>query len=283
MRLALATCDPLPEPDPDERLTVERLTAAGFQVSLLPWNRPTANIDLVDLILLKSTWDYPANVGAFQTWLQQAAAKSQLWNPLPVCLWNLDKHYLEDLGRAGVRTVPTVFSHDLQDIPWTRYVVKPTISCGSFMTRVFERHESAEASQFLRKLLRTHEPMVQPYLESVDTEGERSLIWIDGQFTHVVRKAPRFESGDEKVEMAGLPSNEEAQIAQRAIDAAPKPLLYARVDLMRDNDGELCVSELELLEPSLFFVQNPQALDRYVEGIQRLARVSPSFSGFSGP
>lgn len=270
MRLAIVSCDPLPEPDVDEAMTVAALSRAGFEVQVVPWQ---SDVDWAqfDMALLRSCWDYPWNEAAFRHWLDAIEGQTRIWNPPSVVRWNLNKRYLHDLEAKGVPTVTTWIGRDLAEVPWNRYVVKPTVSCGSYLTRVFSQDEREDAERFVDQLSRTHEPMFQPFLGSVETEGECSVVWIDGAITHAIRKKPRFSGDEESVSSAIKPTQEEAELALRAIQAAPGPLLYARADLMRDNDGRLCVSELELIEPSLFFLQEPRALQRFVTGIERMA------------
>jgi hypothetical protein len=272
MRIALATCTPLPEPDPDEAIVLEAFRRAGCQVDSLPWNDPNSDWSACDVALLRSTWDYPRHAEAFRAWLLKTAAQTVLWNPLEVALWNLDKRYLKDLEAKSVPIVPTIFTADLSKVPWRRFVIKPTVSCGSFLTKAFMAEDRGAAESFLSELGRTHEPMIQPYMASIDAEGERSVVWIAGDFTHTLRKSPRFSGDSEAVSSAYAPSLEEIEVAARAIWAAPVPLLYARVDLMRSDNGRLLVSELELLEPSLFFLQHPPALDRYVHAVREAPR-----------
>jgi hypothetical protein len=111
--------------------------------------------------------------------------------------------------------------------------------------------------------------LVQPYLDSVEGHGERALVWIDGELTHAVRKSPRFIGDAEQVSAAVPIADEEAAVARAALAVAPTPLLYARIDVARDEHGAPRVMELELVEPSLFFAQGPAALARLVAALRR--------------
>jgi|GEM_PF-6638328 len=44
-------------------------------------------------------------------------------------------------------------------------------------------------------------------------------------------------------------------------------LLYSRIDMAHDDQRQLCVMEVELIEPSLFLKQSPQGLERFVNAI----------------
>jgi hypothetical protein len=114
--------------------------------------------------------------------------------------------------------------------------------------------------------------LVQPYQASVAEYGERALVWIDGEFTHAVRKSPRFVGDPERVSPAVPIAPDEAELAHAALAAASDrggALLYARVDVVRDEAGAPRVMEVELIEPSLFFLKAPHALDRYVRAVVR--------------
>ena len=117
--------------------------------------------------------------------------------------------------------------------------------------------------------------MVQRFIPAVETAGERAVVWIDGETTHAVRKAPRFTGQDESVSGALPVTDAERERVERALSAvaggegAMRDLLYARADLV-DDDGTLRISELELIEPSLFLKQSPAALERLVDAIARM-------------
>lgn len=298
MRIVLASCRDLPEPDHDEALVVAALRQAGADAEVLAWDDPAARFAEADLVVLRSTWNYHRHLEAFLAWAAEVdASRRRLLNPLPVVRWNAVKRYLADLEARGVATVPTtVVPRGTLDAARTLasildatghhgasedLVIKPLVSAGSFLTRRFRRDEAADAGAFLAELTASRDAMVQPWMRAVETTGERSLLWIDGELTHVVRKSPRFHGGDESVTGPFTPSADERAFAERAIDAACEAtgvprgeLLYARVDTVRDGEGVLRVMELEMLEPSLYFRQHPPALARFVSAT--LARVSKS-------
>jgi hypothetical protein len=112
--------------------------------------------------------------------------------------------------------------------------------------------------------------LVQRYEPAVEGYGERSLIWIDGALTHAVRKNARFAADQENVSNTSVPiADDERALAERVLAAAPQPLLYARIDIVRDPEGQPRLMELELIEPSLFFAQHPPAVARMAAAIAR--------------
>lgn len=283
-RVALVTCKVLPEPDPDQDLMLSALRAAGIDAFMLAWDDPHADPAGFDLWVLRSCWNYHAHPEDFLRWIDDAAAKTTLANPAPVVRGNIHKRYLLDLEHAGLPIVPTAFidrgsAATLSDIlaqrQWGRsgdIVIKPCISAGSANTRRFCPDQHAEADDFLRSLSHTRDMMVQPYLASVETGGERSVICIAGQPTHAIEKSPRFHDQDEHVSEAKPITPEDADLARRALATIPGPLLYARLDTMLGPAGERLISELELIEPSLFLLQSPPALAAFVDAVRNAAR-----------
>lgn len=279
MPIALATCRNIPEPDVDEALLLRALADAGVDARLVAWEDDT-DWSAFDAVVLRSTWNYPEFAPAFADWVVRASASTRMVNPASLVCWNLDKGYLRDLAKSGVPIVPTIWldpaaPHDdrsLADLVHSagRAVLKPTISAGSWLTVVVTPTSLGEARRLMRDNPSRHW-MVQPYMDSVDTTGERSLIWIDGEFTHAIRKRPRFDGDAEFVEGPLEPTPAEVDMGQRVIDRFAPGALYGRLDLM-EGEGLPMVSELELIEPSLFLTQHPPALERLVRGIGRLVR-----------
>jgi O-ureido-D-serine cyclo-ligase len=222
-------------------------------------------------------------------------------NPAPVVRWNCDKHYLRELAAAALPVVPTTFieagaggkppadaraalagflaQHDCAEL-----VVKPAVGAGSRDTRRHARTAVTEIlAQMTRLLTEGRSMMMQPYLEGVDHEGETALIFIDGCFSHAVRKGPLLPPGAPATAALFAPedirpraaADDEVELATRIMQYLPfGTLLYARVDLIRDAAGEPRLLELELTEPSLFFAHAPRSATRFAgAALARLARV----------
>jgi glutathione synthase/RimK-type ligase-like ATP-grasp enzyme len=151
---------------------------------------------------------------------------------------------------------------------WTDVVIKPAVGAGSFETHRL-RADDPCCNEVFSKLCNERDVLIQPYLPSVEGHGERALVWIDGEFTHAVRKSPRFADGAESVSEALPISSAEFALGHAALRDIADRLLYARVDVAPGFDGMPLLMELELIEPSLFLMQNPRALQRLVEGIRR--------------
>jgi glutathione synthase/RimK-type ligase-like ATP-grasp enzyme len=276
--VALASCVALPEPDADLSPLVRALRAAGLTTEVLAWDDPDADFGAARLTVLRSTWNYSEQPARFLGWVDRVAERSTLWNPREVIRWNAHKSYLLDLEARGIPVVPTQLlrrgaTTTLADVKrergWSDVVVKPAVSGGSRATVRVTGEALERGEAHFRALVAREDVLVQPYLASVEGPGERALVWIDGEPTHAVRKAPRFLGDAESVSAAVAIEADEADLARRAVASAPGPLLYARVDMARDAGGSPRVMELELIEPSLFFVQSPAALERYVVAVQR--------------
>jgi glutathione synthase/RimK-type ligase-like ATP-grasp enzyme len=282
MRIGLVTCLEPPEPDPDEELLASALRGQGHAASVVAWDDPKVAWSSFDLCVLRSTWNYYKRVDDFLVWARLVDDETALANPPAVVRWNAHKEYLADLERHGAPVVPSVWlrrgaKDTLASISeargWDDVVVKPSVSAGSFETLRVRKGDRARGEAHLERLLATRDAMVQLYLPSVEDHGERALVWIDGELTHSVRKAPRFREDAESVSEALPISGEERAFARRVLSCLPvrERLLYARVDVAHDGEG-LCVMELELIEPSLFLRQHPPALERLCRAIERWQR-----------
>jgi len=278
MRLRIATCRPLPEPDVDEEILLEALRARGIEVSVAAWNDPDERWDERVPTVIRSTWDYIHDLPAFRAWIERASKSAPLWNPAHVVIENLHKGYLLALERRGIAIVPTelvaarsrgLLADVLRARGWDDVVVKPAVGAGSFGTRRFRPEDGAAGEHHFASLVVERDVLVQPYERSVEGHGERALVWIDGDFTHAVRKSPRFGEDPERVSEAIAIEPDERALGEAVLADHRGDLLYARVDVARDPEGRPRVMELELVEPSLFLVQHRGALERLAAGIER--------------
>lgn len=281
MRVAIATCRTKPEPDPDEEPLLAALRARGAAAEMLAWDDPAQpDPARYEQVILRSPWNYFLEPERYLDWTRRVAAATRLRNGLAVTEWNLHKRYLHDLERAGLPIVPTVLvpsgpAPDLDALAgargWSEVVVKPAISAASFRTKRFRAADFPAAQAFLRSLCAHRDALVQPAWPGFDDPGERAHVWIAGEHTHCVRKQPRFAGQDESVSGALAPDAAERALMHRALAALPAAvrdgLLYARLDLVPDADGAPRISEFELIEPSLFLIQHPPALERLADAI----------------
>lgn len=279
MKFAYVSCVRLPEPDFDEQPLISALVELGHDARVVGWDDPSVDWSSFDVALIRAPWNYAWHFDAFRDWIAHASAQTRFINPPETLAWNLHKGYLSQLRASGIAIVPTVFfergaSASVASVcehhGWSRIVIKPTISAGSFGTRAFTLDTLAEAQSFFDEMIAQREMMIQRYIPSVDTVGETAIVVIDGIITHAVEKRPRFHDQTEQVFLRDSISEEMRDIAGRVMAAACKDHLYARVDVIPDDDGSLLLAELEMLEPSLFFPHFPDAVGVFVRGLERM-------------
>lgn len=234
------------------------LAAAGLAVEQRVWTDP-GDLAGFDLILPLFAWGYQRDVAVWYALLDRLAGLPVV-NPVPVLRWNSDKAYLAELGAKGVAVVPTVEVAALDDASLAQaraalgaeeVVVKPAVSGGADGT-----HRVAPGAPIPTDGLGQRR-LVQPLMPGILADGEYSLFFFGGAFSHAIVKRPA--SGDFRVQeqFGGRETGWEASAAARllaaaALAAAPAPPVYARVDMVGDAAGVLHIMELELIEPSLF-------------------------------
>jgi glutathione synthase/RimK-type ligase-like ATP-grasp enzyme len=267
--LRVATCLTLPEPDVDEAPLATALAAAGIEAQLLAWDDPRADWDAPLPTIIRSTWNYVPNLAAYLAWIDRIAAVAPLFNPPDIVHANVHKRYLLELEARGVPIVPTTLVEraGTAELPRTKVVIKPEVGGGSIGTKVFD--DGRDGLAHLHELTSHGAALIQPYIDSVDDYGERSVIWIDGALTHAIRKTPRFAGDSERIEGPFPIADDERAVATAALAPYVDRILYGRVDMARDHAGQPRVMELELIEPSLFFARGEGSVERYVAGLAR--------------
>lgn len=268
-RLAIATCKDFPVLLDDDRPLVAALEARGVEVETVLWD-VERDWRRYDAVLLRSAWDYFQRAKEFFAWLDTLERRGvPLLNPVPLVRWNADKRYLRDLEARGV-ALPATLWIEPEEAPeaalervlatgWEDLVLKPTISGGAWRTRRLARAEVPEQIEFLREILSASAAMAQPFLPEILRDGEVSVLFFGGAFSHAVRKRPR--DGDYRVQWshggthgAFTPEPALLEQAREVLRAAPEMGLYARVDgILRE--GRLVLMELEQIEPYLFFAE----------------------------
>ncbi len=281
-RIAIATCAAYEELKVDDRLLREALEAGGAEALSLVWDKAEPAWEDFDLCLVRSTWDYHEKHEQFLAWARRVAAATELHNPAELIAWNSNKTYLRELAEGGVPTVPTVWierssSIDIERLlsqeGWEEAVIKPVVDLGAKnLHRV--QTGTGEAEEALATVLSRQDAMAQPFLPSLEAEGEFSLIYIEGTFTHAVRKRPA--EGDFRVQSIwggtvepARPEPAHLDVAERALAQLDEPPLYARVDLVNDQKGDPALIELELIEPNLYLSTNPAAAERLANAVQK--------------
>ena len=281
-RIALATSEELPDLDEDSALVLPELAKRGIDARPAVWTDPGVDWAAFDAVVVRSVWDYFLRADEWYAWLDRIAPAAPLWNPAEVVRWNSHKRYLDELRGCGVPVVdslvapqgsPTDLAVALRGLGWDDVIFKPAVAGGALGLRRVRGEDEARAAQAeLDALVAEGDVLVQPFLASIVDDGELSLVYFGGALSHTLRK--QAKPGDIRVQpMHGGsyhlvdPPREALDVAEAVLAAVGTDLLYARVDLVRADDGSLRLIELEAIEPLLFLELDPAAPGRYADSI----------------
>lgn len=283
-RIALVTYEDAPGLTPSDRVLAEALTARGLSGEPVRWSDPAADWSGYDLVVVRSPWDYFLRIREFLAWVQRLEdAGVRLANPPAVLRWNSHKHYLRELAERGVPVTPSLWldagsvadvSRLASDRGWTRVVVKPAVSGGAHDTWTSGIPLAPTEEARLAAMLTRGEVVVQPFVEAVQQEGEVSFVFVEGRFTHAVRKRPAAGEFRVQEHLGGTVALEAVTDEQVAAAAAvlafsPAPTLYARVDAVV-TATQFLLMELEVVEPDLFLNYSSTAADTLASAIERM-------------
>lgn len=251
------------------------LLRAGFSVEARPWTE-VGDLTGFDLLMPLVAWGYHLDPPRWHALLDRLENEGMpTLNPVPLLRWNSDKRYLAELGDKGVATIPTRLVERLDEAALTEarqehgeeLVIKPLVSAAADGTHRLGPSDPVPEGSLGRAM------MVQPFIRSVVDEGEYSILLFGGEFSHAIVKRPK--AGDYRVqphlggtEVTCEPPAGAIELAQAALAAAPAEAAYARVDMVRDNDGRLAIIELELIEPSLWLQHAPDGGELFVRAIR---------------
>jgi hypothetical protein len=289
VRVAIATFASMPPEFTDDERLADAIAALGGEVARVPWDDSDADWSSFDAVVIRSTWDYAARRDEFVEWADSVGAR--LHNSPRVIRWNTDKRYMGDLEGAGLPVVHTEYLAPGEPAPALdgEVVVKPTISAGAKDSGRFSERTHADAHALIDRIHGSGRTvMVQPYQASVDITGERAIVCLDGEPSHVLRKAavlrpdevaPVRDDGvgaaevmyDPKLVVAGEATEAELALARDVIAHVSGRFeyvpLYARVDMVAAADGSPVLMELEAVEPNLYLDQAPGSAERVAAAI----------------
>lgn len=270
----------------DDHLAAQALEAEGWTVESIAWNAPGVDWGRFEVVVVRSTWDYHRQVDAFFDALDRIqSAGPYLYNHPDLMRWNADKRYLADLAERGVAVVPTLFGRSLErgdavhfaDVLEARdLVIKPVR--GANAEGAFKMSPDDEPEDALSRFASDHF-MVQPFLTSIESDGEVSLFYFGGAFSHAIQKIP--QEGDFRVQEEHGGTIRPWHPDDSALDAGSHvmetlgvqwtdaPTLYARVDLVWGEDA-WWLMELEVIEPSMYFRMDDGAPGRFVAAFNRM-------------
>ncbi len=264
----------------DDELAIEPLNDLGWDVETVSWRDETADWNDFEAVIIRTPWDYQQDPEKFVEVLRRIDSSSaRLENALSIVEWNLDKKYLKELEDRVVRIVPTVWSEAVVSAErfseWKRelaadeLIIKPTISATAKDTFRLPEFDKALSDVFSGRSY-----MVQPFMPQIVEEGEYSLFYFNGVYSHTILKAPK--AGDFRVqeEHGGLisaiePETEMLETAKQINDLIEPLPLYSRIDLVRCDDGTFALMELELIEPALYFRMDERSPERFAREFDR--------------
>jgi glutathione synthase/RimK-type ligase-like ATP-grasp enzyme len=267
-RIAIATSRS-PLPASDQALAVA-LAKEGFDVQPVIWSCAQQDWIEFDAVVVRSCWDYHLRVEEFLEWISHLERSGiVVVNSPDLIRWNANKIYLGELASAGIAMPDTVFVESGTELDltkvcasrgWGSAVVKPTISASAYCT---ERRSSG---------LVRGPAMVQKYVDAIEAEGEWSLVYINGKFSHAVIKKP--QAGDFRVQtnfggtvQVAQPSGELLEFAEGVLSRLAWPAVFARVDIVADG-ASIQLMELEVIEPELFLDLVPGSNRRLASAIR---------------
>ena len=260
----------------EDNLLKKALERLGYSVHRTNWDDANFDWTSTDYIFFRTTWDYFDRYEEFAPWLEDVCTKTKLINPKELIYWSLDKHYLNDLDQAGVRIPNTVFieandSRSLADVieslDWKEFILKPAISGAARHTYRFTKEEASKHEAIFSELIAKESMLIQEFQTQILTKGEVAFMVFGGKFSHAVLK--KAKAGDFRVQddFGGTieiyhPNKEEIAFVEKAFAACNPVPVYARIDVIWDNDDNLCIGEIELIEPELWFRLDEQSADR---------------------
>lgn len=294
VRVALVTCRDLAELTESDQVLAAALRARGIAADPAIWNDAETDWRRYDLVVIRSPWDYFHHIGEFIGWIDRLeAAGVPLANDPAVLRWNSHKRYLRELADRGAPVTPSLWldmgsagaGRDLDALVaergWQRVVIKPAVSGGAHETWVTTAPLDAAARTRVSAMRTRGDVLVQPFIDAVTRDGEVSFLFVEGRFTHAVRK--RAAAGDFRVQIEHGGSFDREPVTAGQVDAAarvlamaPAPTLYGRVDAVV-SQTEFLLMELEVLEPDLFFTTAPEAAELLAVAIERRIADRPLF------
>ena len=263
----------------EDGLVIEGLEKLNLKTIKKDWNDTNFNWSSTKSAIFRSTWDYFDQFSNFRNWLELVKEQCYLINPYEQINWNLDKHYLLDLQKLDLPIVESVFVSkktqlNLETISksknWKDIVIKPTISGAARHTYHLKNDEIKKFQDKWLSLTNSEDFMVQEFQKNILSSGEIAVMIFGGEYSHSVLK--KAKKGDFRVQddFGGSvekinPSLEIIELAEKTVKSLKTMPIYGRVDIIFDNDSNPVISELELIEPELWFRFNEESAYKLAE------------------
>ena len=288
---AILTMDSLDEFEVYDYLLDQPLSVLGWQTQLVSWRDQQVNWNYFDAVIIRSPWDYQDDAKGFLKVLAAIEQSSaHLENSLAIVRWNIDKIYIQELTEKQVKIVPTLWQEGFCEDRLTTYfthfdveqiILKPRISANADNTFWLHKHNYQEHLAELKLAFSARAFMVQPFMESILNEGEYSLFYFNGQYSHAILKIPKNNDFRVQEEHGGRlisvePENKLIIQAEKTLVALAEVPLYARLDFVRYQQS-FALMEAELIEPSLYFNMDKNSAARFANAfVQRIAQLNNS-------
>ena len=256
----------------EDQLLAKYLLKEGLSVCRKDWADPNFDFSTCKFAIFRTPWDYFERFDEFFQWIEKTKKVTTFINSPDIIKWNIDKIYLLELKEKGINIAPTIFINKndktlyqlLRNTEWKKAVIKPAISGAARHTYLINNSNYNKYENIFQEITKKECMLFQEFMENITIQGEISLIMIGGEYTHAVRKIAK--KGDFRVQddhggkvLEHVATKQEIIFAKECIKKCPYNPIYARVDIVYDNKGEPALSELELIEPELWFRNNPEA------------------------
>lgn len=276
--ILIATCSEYPHPTPNLEALLAALRALGAEADFTPWKTTDATVFAkARAVLPLCCWDYYDNPALFLAWIDTLEMSgARLINDPSLLHWNFRKTYLLELMKAGLsvpktlhlpQAIPSAVAEIMEAQGWQTAVLKPVSS------------QSGHGVQKLVWAERDHwsfdrpagDMLLQEFQSDIGTHGETTMTFIDGTFSHAVRRV--LPAGEWRANSQFGIAYEPVTLSQTMIDAGaaylahlPHVPLYARVDGIARESG-FTLNELELIEPYLYLEFAPGSAERMASAI----------------
>ncbi|MDX1507606.1 MAG: hypothetical protein R3358_04965, partial [Woeseiaceae bacterium] len=284
---AYLTMDDIGDFVTDADLSFAPMQALGWSIDMVSWRETGVDWSAYDAVYICTPWDYPEDPAAFMRLLEAIdTSRAVLVNDIELVRWTLEKTYLRDLETKGADIVPSAwfghfdandFDRCFEQFATDKIVIKPVVGANAVDTYVVERPLSAALRDELAEKYDARRFVVQPFIDNIRTEGEYSLFYFSGVFSHAIRKLPKAgdfrvqeEHGADILSETAPPAAVEA--ATRIVGLVDPEPVYVRVDLVRGDDDRFLLMELELIEPSLYLRTDAGAAERFAQAFDAHVR-----------
>jgi glutathione synthase/RimK-type ligase-like ATP-grasp enzyme len=286
-KIAFLTMDSLENFECYDHLLVRPFNQSGWEVEGISWCKENVNWNDYESVIVRSTWDYQNNHKKFLMVLENINNSSAtLFNDFKTIKWNMNKTYLQDIQERGINIVPTIWEKNFTVEKLKKYfavlstdeiIIKPNISANADNTYLLKEGGIENFAPILSSVFKSINYMVQPFMKNIIREGEYSLFYFDGKYSHTILKTPKEDDFRVQEEHGGRlklinADLQQQKIAQNIISKLDPIPLYARVDLVRDHKDSFALMELELIEPSLYFQLDQESTQRFVMAFNKMMK-----------